>query len=103
MTICFLVIAFVVFCGVSISHLHRSETEILRLMRAYSVRKLPSGRDFGGNWWTGHELIQCSNGKLNRGTIYVALTRLEESGDIESKIHEETAKYGIAARRYKLK
>lgn len=39
-----------------------------------------------GGWWTGLELIGRSDGILQRGTIYVHLSRLEDQGLIRSRL-----------------
>lgn len=51
----------------------------------------------------GWELLDASNGKLKKGTIYVILNRMEEKGYIEShKENRRDGARGLPRRMYKL-
>ena len=59
--------------------------------------------DKAGTEIYGWELMEASDGKLKRGTIYVILNRMEDKGFIESRkeIRREGAR-GLPRRMYKL-
>jgi DNA-binding PadR family transcriptional regulator len=49
----------------------------------------------------GLEMVEASNGKLKRGTIYVTLQRMQEKGLVESEMEPRTApEIGIPRRLY---
>lgn len=51
----------------------------------------------------GWELMEASDGKLKRGTIYVILNRMEDKGFIESRKEERrVGARGLPRRMYKL-
>lgn len=58
--------------------LNSSEREILRILNDDRYR-----------WMYGLEIIEASNGKLKRGTIYVSLDRLEDKGFVRSRLETD--------------
>lgn len=51
----------------------------------------------------GWEMMEASDGKLKRGTIYVILDRMEDKGFIESRKEEKReGQRGLPRRMYKL-
>jgi PadR family transcriptional regulator PadR len=51
----------------------------------------------------GLQLVNASDGKLKRGTVYVTLGRMEDKGLVESREEESTPDYiGIKRRLYKV-
>lgn len=52
-------------------------------------------------WWYGLDLVKCSHGTLQRGTIYILLDELETKGYVKSRIEEESNwRHGIPRRLY---
>jgi len=49
----------------------------------------------------GLQMVEASNGKLKRGTIYVTLARLEGKGFIQSHLEENVAGIAPPRRLYK--
>lgn len=57
----------------------------------------------GGREFYGLELVNASDGKLKRGTIYVTLQRLQEKGLVDSRQEARTApEIGIPRRLYSI-
>jgi DNA-binding PadR family transcriptional regulator len=57
----------------------------------------------GGRELYGLEMVEASDGKLKRGTIYVTLQRLQEKGFIDSKQEARIApEIGIPRRLYRI-
>lgn len=70
-------------------NLSRLEYTILDLLRS------------GGELY-GLEMINESEGKLKRGSIYVTLSRMEQKGYIESRQEIDTSISGMPRRLYKI-
>jgi len=50
----------------------------------------------------GLQLVQASQGKLKRGTVYVTLGRMQEKGFVESRLEERQAgSIGLPRRLYR--
>jgi DNA-binding PadR family transcriptional regulator len=67
----------------------RTETLILDLLR--------QGRELYGL-----ELVEASDGRVKRGTVYVTLGRMEEKGYVESRLEAATGAGGLPRRLYRL-
>lgn len=67
----------------------RTEGLILELLR--------HGRELFGL-----ELVECSDGRLKRGTVYVTLNRMEEKGYVESHLEETPPSGDVPRRLYRL-
>jgi DNA-binding PadR family transcriptional regulator len=50
----------------------------------------------------GLELVRASDGRLQRGTVYVTLGRLEEKGYVKSIVHGKSDHPGLPRPRYSL-
>lgn len=50
----------------------------------------------------GLELVRASDGRLQRGTVYVTLGRLEEKGYVKSNVHGKSDHPGLPRPRYSL-
>lgn len=50
----------------------------------------------------GLELVNASDGKLKRGTIYVTLSRMEDNGWLKSQVEEPDGQPGMPRRLYSL-
>ncbi len=67
----------------------RTETLILDLLRE------------GGDLY-GLELVDASDGRVKRGTVYVTLGRMEEKGYVESRLEAAAGVGGLPRRLYRL-
>jgi DNA-binding PadR family transcriptional regulator len=50
----------------------------------------------------GLEIVKASNGRLQRGTVYVTLGRLEEKGYVKSAVNRKPDHPGLPRPRYSL-
>src|SRR5262252_6857486 len=50
----------------------------------------------------GLELVECSDGRVKRGTVYVTLNRMEEKGYLESRLDEPAEAGDVPRRLYRL-
>lgn len=50
----------------------------------------------------GLQIVECSNGEIKRGSVYVLLGRLEEKGFVEVKRSEESNYPGLPRPHYRL-
>ena len=71
--------------------------------------KLPSGKELivlemlvGKREMYGLQMIEASEGKLKRGTIYVLLSRMEDKGYLKARHVKEPKTPGMPKRLYKV-
>lgn len=77
--------------------LHHATKERLQIQCVLRLLQLPDD----GVWLYGLDLVRMSNGRLQRGSIYVLLDMLDEGGYIKSRVEDHTpAHIGIPRRVY---
>lgn len=68
---------------------HRAQRAILKLLA-------------DGRWWYGLDMVEASNGDLQRGVIYVWLARLEEDGLVQRRMEPEPCDPGFPRHQFRI-